>query len=226
MMTAQLFATSKSLMNLKTQNSPYKFCPKNAVPKFGGSKNPFASSGSLASQDASVPALKVQPQVALPEDLPLFEPRSKPCITPAQESIGTLELAASAKASAPAVCENRAILTRGPVEVVLARPANKATRERSMGGGLISALFALGGVGRAAAPVAEKPVQTEFQLSRVPVKRNSLHNVDLQVVCKSADGASGVRSVEKSGGISQRGAVGGMGAAILRVLAFGQLNPR
>jgi hypothetical protein len=236
MKAAQLFVTSKSLVGMKDHNSPYKMCTTNLVPNFGAKKNPFAAVSEVPALElppwGAAPAKpKVQPQVASTQSLQLFDEDMKPAVQIFSQPtlpVAGVEVFQVNKPAAPAVCETRAILMRGhSAEVVLPKPLPKVRQERSIGGGLISQIFAWGKVGRNSQKAVQKPVQVELALSRITVKRNSLHEADLRVVSRAASVSPAVSAASCRAGVEgAKETGGGFSGALLKFFAFGQIRAR
>jgi|GEM_PF-4657403 len=251
MNSSKLLLANGSVVSVRNHNSPYKLSSANLLPNFGAKKHPYAKTvacGGAAADRCGTPdsvAAVVKPQLVSRENLPLFDDQLQPA---AEVLAAVSQMSAMVPALEHSERESSNItsgLTR-PLDLmnekatsekvdrstpairerIAFQPENKVTQERSSGGGVISAMFALSRLGRSPEQAARKVVQGELSLDRVTVKRNRLYDADLRVVSReSAPEMARAIPMARKAVVAQRESVG-IGTALMRFFALGSMRVR
>ena len=251
MNSSKLLLANGSVVSVRNHNSPYKLSSANLLPNFGAKKNPYAKTVACGGaavdrcRTADSIASVVKPQVVSGENLPLFDDQLQPAAevvaavsqmsavasvreTPESDSGNTsngvsrsLDLIAE-----KVISEKIDRYTPAIRERIAFQPENKVTQERSSGGGVISAMFALSRLGRSPEQGARKVVQGELSLDRVTVKRNRLYDADLKVVSREpAPEMARAIPMARKAVVAQKESIG-IGTALMRFFALGPVRAR
>ena len=176
------------MVGMRETHSPYRMRTANLLPKFGSSKNPFASTPKAEAvnpdrTEASVPAASAPKPVAPKtepakmETVSLFD--SKPILPSAPAKVAEVPLAARQPAKTEPIQPKPAVAAkvappRKPVPwAEWVKMVNPLTYLPAREPGLKKSIRARG---------TRIPVQTELSLEKVKVVRNDLSDTDLEII--------------------------------------------
>jgi len=177
----RLLSNGRSLVDLKNSAREYRMRHRNLLPKFGGKKNPFASTTEAGGTAAAVPAA-VQVE--------LLKSEAAPVETAA--AVQAEAVAVSDVTSAAAAMPVRADEVAAPATVVAkpSAPVIPKPKEPKAPGRTVAWLEKLNPLawlprrkGKSVIPkFSRPPVQGELSLDNVKVVRNDLNDADVEVV--------------------------------------------
>ncbi len=208
MILLRLLSAGKTLMGGQGERS-YQLPHSQALPKFGGKKNPFRAT-----------TLPEHPAGGLPAER--TEARRVPELEPVRSS-------GAAGATAPAEhCEAAPARQAEPVSVAPVKACAAGAQPCGLVAGVRSVLkkFSRPSPGAGAAPANTRPLQGELRLECVRVVRNDLSESDIEIVPRQEKPAAAVS--REGGPVSADAEEAVLGTAWSRVSAriFGPNNVR